>query len=365
MTRAVFRLLAACGLTVVMAAAPQDPSSQNSEFRSGTHTVSIYATVIGPDGRLVTDLPQSSFEVFDNGVPQPLTVFANEVQPITIVVMLDRSASMSEKFGLVRDAARAFVEQLEAGDKARVGSFSTRIEIHPADFTGDRAVLGEVLRRRLQDPGPTPLWKATAAAMDALAEEDGRRVVLVFTDGKDTPDLNATIGYDDVRTRAQVEEVMVYAIGLSTEHCTFATPAPLPGRVWYQWGGRRPGGGQMPGGPYGGIPRPRFPRVTPPPPRVPPVVGRPGSDSAPCFKSAPDPELRELADEVGGGYFELDEDDDHLAATFARVADELHHQYVLAFTAPVLDGTMHSIDVRVSDPQLTVRARKSYMASPR
>ena len=72
--------------------------------------------------------------------------------------------------------------------------------------------------------------------------------------------------------------------------------------------------------------------------------------------------MKELADDGGGGYFELHGTDD-LTSTFARVADELHHQYLLAFTPADLDGKKHDLTVRVRQSNMTVRARKNYVAS--
>jgi hypothetical protein len=78
-------------------------------------------------------------------------------------------------------------------------------------------------------------------------------------------------------------------------------------------------------------------------------------------ESGPDGDLRELAATGGGGYFELRSSDD-LRTTFARVADELHHQYLLAFNAPRQDHTLHRLEVRVRQPHMTVRARRNYVA---
>ena len=81
----------------------------------------------------------------------------------------------------------------------------------------------------------------------------------------------------------------------------------------------------------------------------------------PC-STRPDPDLKELARVGGGGYFELDATH-QLGATFARVADELHRQYLLAFNPAALDGRTHKIEVRDKKPGLTVRARESYIAA--
>ena len=85
------------------------------------------------------------------------------------------------------------------------------------------------------------------------------------------------------------------------------------------------------------------------------------ADDGNCASQGPDTSLRTLTDVGGGGYFELRRAAD-LSATFARVADELHHQYLLAFVSPARDGRLHSLDVRVRQSGLTVRARRGYIA---
>ena len=76
----------------------------------------------------------------------------------------------------------------------------------------------------------------------------------------------------------------------------------------------------------------------------------------------PDPGLAKIAGESGGGYFELTSTAD-LASTFTRVADELHHQYVLGFSPAKLDGKIHKLEVRLKQNGMTARSRKSYLAS--
>ena len=176
----------------------------------------MYATVTGPDGRLVPNLPQDAFSIHDNGKNQPLTLFANTVQPITAVVLLDRSGSMRSNFQLVEKAAENFVEALEPDDKARIGSFSNRIQIDPRDFTSDHGELLTILRSELQPEGPTPLWNAIYVGITALLHQQGRRVVLVFTDGIDSPQGFASNTLKDVMKRAEEEDVMVYAIVLAS-----------------------------------------------------------------------------------------------------------------------------------------------------
>lgn len=374
---------------VIAAGVALSAGRPQSIFHSGAHAVPLYATVLDPAGRLVTDLGKDDFEVYDNGVRQTISVFANDVQPITIVIMLDRSGSMVSNYTLVRDAAERFVANLLEADRARLGSFSNRVQIDPAAFTSDRNELIRILHEELQGPGMTPLWNATAAAMTALREEQGRRVVLMFTDGIDTPEAKPNnASFAEVRQRSADEGVMVYAIGLAEDCQTRpANGVYRPGMPRYQTGGARdqvrdplfqrgrPGGGRrgpIGGGPFGPL-GPRGPvgpgapgvPVFPPSPLPPSDTGRneplDRRDSYGCTASKPDPDLRELATVGGGGYFELHGTDD-LGSTFARVADELHHQYLIGFNPSVLDGKTHTLEVRVQRQALRVRARGSYLA---
>ena len=70
-------------------------AAQQPTFKSGTQIVSLFATVTDAQKRLVPDLVKEDFEVFDNDKPQPLVLFENETQPITVVIMLDTSGSMT------------------------------------------------------------------------------------------------------------------------------------------------------------------------------------------------------------------------------------------------------------------------------
>jgi Ca-activated chloride channel family protein len=308
----------------VIVASAATVAGRQQTFKSGAPTVAVFATVTDSAGRLVPDLSKDDFEIYDNGKLQSLTIFANDIQPITIVVMLDRSGSMKANFRRVEAAAEAFVKRLSPADKARIGSFAVRIQVDPPDFTSDTGEMIRILQTELQPEGPTPLWNAVNVGMNALRRQQGRRVVLVFTDGVDSPMnfSNNNISLKDDMKRAQEEDVMVYAIGLESN---------VP------FGNRR---APMPGGPLGGMRR-----------------------SSGWISQKPDEGLAKIAAETGGGYFELTTTDD-LSSTFARVVDELHRQYALGFEPPKLDGKLHKLDVRLKKPGMTARARKSYLAAP-
>ena len=275
-------------------------SAQQPTFRStGTVVVPLFATVTDGQNRLVPDLTQDDFQVFDNDKPQTLVVFDSQIQPITVVVMLDTSGSMTGSIKLLKTAAEEFINRLLPADKAAVGAFNDKIEVS-SSFSSDRdALITEV--KDLEYGNGTRLYDAVAEGLNQLRGVEGRKVVLVFTDGDDT---SSRVGRGTVMDRARSEEVMIYAIGLQSEY----------------FDGQR------------------------------------------MVRSKPDSGLRRLADETGGGYFELKQTSD-LGPTFTRVAQELHSQYVLGFEAPQLDGKVHRLTVKMKQTGMTARARRSYVAA--
>jgi Ca-activated chloride channel family protein len=312
------------------------PQAQPPTFVAGTRTVALYATVTNAQGRLVPDLTRDDFAVDDNGKRQVLTVFANEVQPITVVMLLDRSGSMQPHFSLEVQGAEAFVNAMGPGDKARIGTFAGTIQIDPSEFSSDRGALLNILHGDLQREGPTPLWNAVDTGIDKLLLEPGRRVVLVFTDGVDRPMnfSNHNKSLKDVMKRAEEKNVMVYAIGLSGQN-------GMPGAR-----GDRYGHGAIGPGAIGGLGG----------------RGLGGPSGRQVELEGPDEGLPKIAAATGGGYFELKSAVD-LVHTFSRVADELHHQYALGFTPEKLDDKLHDLAVHLARPDLTARARKRYLAS--
>jgi len=282
--------VAACGALAL---------AQEPTFRSGTRIVPVVATVVDSSRRLIPNLQQSDFSIFDNGKPQAITVFRNDVTPFTVVVMLDTSASMTANLDRLKLAAEQFLIRMLPEDRAQVGAFNDKIQLS-GTFTPDRDRLISALGD-LMFGNPTRLYDAIGESIIALQGIEGRKVVLVFTDGDDT---SSRLDMGDTLDMAREHDVMVYAIGLEAEF-------------------------------FNGV------RVE---------------------RTRPDRGLRRLADDTGGGYFELKKTDE-LGPTFTRVAQELHSQYVLGFSPEVLDGREHKLEVKMTKPGLTARARRSYVAS--
>jgi Ca-activated chloride channel family protein len=293
--RRTFPLLAATvALTVSVAA-------QGQKIRVGTASVPVYVTVTDVDKRLVPDLTIDDFDVLDNQKPQTINVFDNKPVPITTVVMIDTSGSMTASLDLVKNGVEQFLIRLLPEDQAQVGEFSDKIKFHPGEFIDNRDRLIYLLKNELDFGYPTRLWDAAEASLVRLEPMPGRKVLVLFTDGADTA---SKVGLNKVMDRAREKDIMVYAVGLETTYFN----------------------GQQ--------------RVT----------------------SRPDGGLKKLAEDTGGGYFELKRTSD-LNETFTRVAQELHSQYVLGFSPETMDGKVHKLEVRVKRPGNTARARKTYVAA--
>jgi Ca-activated chloride channel family protein len=304
--------LAACLLGGAGLAGQEQPV-----FRGTTDAVRVFVTVTDRNARLVPTLTRDDFEVRDEGTPQPITLFDNTPQPIRLVVMLDVSGSMEGNLALLRAGAEQLFARLREDDVARVGTFGHDIVVSPS-FTRDAGQLKAALPDSIAADAPTPLWRALDKAMEAFGgDRDKRTVIVVLSDGKDSGPIGFTptfVSQAGVIDRARQEDVMIYAIGMRSR-------------------GQRP---------------------------MAPGVGR-GALGAMLTADLPDPGLARVAQETGGGYTEIRAGQD-LGAAFARVADELHGQYLIGFAPPKRDGKIHDIEVRVAQKGLTARARKSYVA---
>ena len=274
-------------------------AAQEPTFRSGSRVVPSYVTVVDANNRLVTDLGRDDFEVFDNGRPQDITIFDNEVRPFSVVVMLDTSISMTDRMKDLYAGAEQFLLRLLPHDKAMVGAFNDKIEF-ASGLTSDRNGLVSGLKH-LDFGNQTRLYDAVHASLDEIEKVEGRKVILLFTDGAD---FGSKLSSGKALERARGAEVMIYGIGLETEFFN----------------------GQM------------------------------------VVRSKPNSILNRFAAETGGGYFDLKKDAD-LNASFTRIAQELRSQYLLGFSPAALDGKVHRLEVRAKRPGLKTRSRRSYIAS--
>jgi VWFA-related protein len=205
----------AVGLALLATVSIPNTVPAQQPFRGAARAVALYATVQDGGGRLVPSLTRGDFQVLDDGTSVELTVFSNDIQDITVVLLLDMSTSVASEFTRIRDAARHFVDQLQPGDRVRIGTFGAEVALSPW-LTGDRARLRQIIDEELWPGGSTPLYAALDAAMTSLNEEPGRRVLLALTDGADVSAVTRERRQvpAEVARRAVEGGFLLYAIGL-------------------------------------------------------------------------------------------------------------------------------------------------------
>lgn len=291
-------------------------AAQQPVFRGTSDAVRVFVTVTDRDGRLITTLQQSDFEIRDEGKPQLITLFDNTPQPVRLIVLLDVSGSMEGNLPLLRAAAEQLFARLGPNDVARVGTFGREVVISPT-FTRDLNELRRALPRAIEPDAPTPLWRAVDEAMNKFeGDGEGRPVILVLSDGKDSGPTGfgqKFVSQAEVIDRARSQDVMIYGIGMRSRMARRAPIGPI-------------------------------------------------DIQAAMIADLPDPGLGLAAEQTGGGYLEIRPTQD-LGEAFARVVDELHSQYLIGFAPPKRDGKVHDLEVRVvSQRGLKPRARKNYVA---
>jgi Ca-activated chloride channel family protein len=284
------------------------PSSQEPIFRSGVELVALTVTVEQPDGTYVTDLARERFRIFDEGVQRDVAFFGVSEVPIDLVLLIDTSASMTNRLATTARAATNFVNALRPGDRAAVMNFGTRTSLR-VPFTLDRTELEQGISG-LRAGDSTALYNAIYVALKEFGgsgRESGdirRRAIVLLSDGEDTASL---ISFDSVIEQARRLGVAVYTI--------FMTSPEVPG----------------------------------------------SSDRR--FSSA-GYEMRSLARETGARSFFPTSIDD-LDGVYASIARELSQQYSLAFVpdASVHNGRFRRVSVTVDHPNAKVRTRTGYIAA--
>jgi Ca-activated chloride channel family protein len=279
-------------------------------FRAGATTVPVYVSVSDRTGAFVLDLQKDEFELRDNGVPQTITQFTSDVQPVSMLILVDGSASMLQTLDSVLDAANSVVERMLPEDRTALASFANAFQLQ-VPFTSNRQELVNHIDHRfdLRVAGETRLWEALTESVLTVGKEAGRRVVLVLTDGKQWTADRGTPGRPTEPMLADAPESLV-KLALDRNVLIYAIA------VWTREGN---------------------------------------------IEAKPNRGIETVASLSGGGYVEM-KASDRVNALATQIMHELHQQYVLGFTPQVFDGTTHKLQVTVTRRHLTVRARASYFA---
>ena len=298
-------LVAAAAVGGAVAAA--QPTDQPA-FRAGVDLVALNVTVTDSDNRYVTDLDQSGFLLYEDGAIQDVTFFTRSQLPVALALLMDTSASMSEKMSTAQEAAIGFADRLREQDLASVIDFDNRVEILH-DFTNSLDDLTAAIRRTSAG-GSTSLYNAIYISLKELAKvgtaiseatEIRRQAIVVLSDGEDTSSL---VEFEEVLELAKRSNTVIYAIGLRSQE-------------------RRTRRG---------------------------------------FREA-DFVLRQLAQETGGRHFFPDTADE-LPEIYQLISDELSSQYTLGYASknPLRDGRYRRIVVRVDRPDVAARTKLGYYA---
>jgi len=392
------------------AAQPTPPDSQDIEtIKIDTNLVTVPVIATDINGLYIPDLQQTEFRIVEDGVEQNIAFFATVSAPFHVVLMLDTSASTEASLGQIQQAAVAFVHQLQSRDQVKVISFDDELRVL-CEFTSDRNELKTAVLKTKSGKG-TRLYDAFDLALDSIRNIQGRKAIVLFTDGVDFRSVESTFehnvrGLDEegeivypIRydTRAETERIARQTMGdpvgqlptigvirppaRGTTPTTFPSddpssappPSTGPGSGTLGWPlpdiFRRntpndPNRGTWP--PASG---PNDPRPNPgnPSRRTRTPTGRTENDSISgqldLLYSKADTYLNTLADKSGGRLLRADKLDS-LPAAFANIAAELRTQYLLGYypTNAAHDGRYRKIKVSTSRKNIVVRARPGYSA---
>lgn len=198
--------------------------------------VVVPVTVLHPEGYFHTGLTRKEFRIYEDGVPQELTCFANDVVPLSVALVIDASNSMRGKMRNIRRAARTLIDRLSSEDLATVMSFDDDLVRH-CGFTGDRQLLHAAIKA-FRPGGGTALFDALFGASRAFRECEGKRVIILFTDGQDEKyrrPAEIRRRHERAVSAASRENITVYTIGLGrdVDHVMLTTIADTSGGAYF------------------------------------------------------------------------------------------------------------------------------------
>ena len=269
--------------------------------------IQVDVAVLSTTGEPVTGLSGADFEIYSNGKPVPIASCTPGPAPLNVVLLVDASGSMRWQMreeDVKDDVKDGFIPAVKSSDRVRIGSIGAQNYLSPA-FTSNAQELKRAADRALDGyrnfQSPSPVWDAVHAAVEALSTVDGRRAILLLSDGRATAN------------RHSVEEVGEYAAQLG---------------VLINVGGED---------------SERYIRQN----QTEAVIVRAGAG------------MQWISDLTGG--FQMKESAT-LREFFAGTLELVRHMYTLSFDAPVLDGDFHALEVRVKRADGSIRARQVYRA---
>jgi Ca-activated chloride channel family protein len=333
----VFLLLAAFAAPCVWGQAPSAPAQPatppdaqtanppDSSIRTDVNLVDVLFTVMDRKNKMVSDLAQENFQVFDDNKPQQIRFFSRQTDlPLRVGLLLDTSNSIRQRLQFEQEAAIDFLFNVIRRDKdeAVLMTVDDQPEVIQ-DFTGDMDRLRDAIQRQ-RAGGATALYDAIYKASEELLEHapvtnssnDARRVLVVISDGEDTLSRHSRGEALEIAQRAGI---VIYTISSNTDWIV-TDQETNPSKSFDRKIEKGPG----------------------------------------------DQVLKQFAEDSGGrAFFPYRVDD--LAQSFAQIGTELRSQYSLAYNLPagqLTDGKFHTIRVALPQKGLQVHARKGYLGVP-
>src|SRR5262245_25526514 len=303
----------------------QNRKNQDDEpIRLGTTLVQVPVTVREAGGRYISDLKEHEFTILEDGVRQKISFFGSVEEPFSAALLLDSSGSTSAQLEIIKSAALAFIDNLRPQDRAMVISFDDSVKVQ-CELTSDVEKLKHAVMAIT--PGEyTQVYEAVYTAVwEKLHDLEGRKAVIVFTDGIDT--ASSEIEQEDTLDAViDSEDILLYPIRYSTR-------ADVERRLERK--------SQATGG----------------------SSAKNRLDLDRTYREA-DEYLDQLA-RMSGGVLERADALGDLKAAFGRIAEELRHQYLLGYYPIKKERTPQTrkITIQVSRPGTKVRARPEYRLS--
>lgn len=315
------------------------PADDGEIIKIETNLVTMPVSVLDRDGRFISGLQKNDFKIFENGIEQKVDYFQSVEQPFTVIMLLDVSPSTQFKIEEIQNAASTFVDQLRPGDRVMVIAFDEHVHIL-SPVTSNRYQLKNAIRQAEFGDG-TSLYEAVDYVINnQLRQIQGRKAVVLFTDGVDTTSRHASFK----STVAETEEVdaLFYTIRYDTSRDMNG------GGGGYPSPGRRSGGSMadilasiIMGGNVN--------------------IGRGGGASSAEYETGRK-YLEALAQNSGGRKFEA-QSMYNVDSAFSGIAEELRRQYSLGYYPENVGklGDRKQIKIRVLRPEVVVRAKTSYI----
>lgn len=308
--------------------------------RIDTTLVTVPVTVLDRNGRFIPDLQKQDFHVYEDGIEQEIAYFVPTETPFTVVLMLDTSASTWSKLGQIKDAAKAFVEQLRPDDQVGVISFGMGVKVE-SEPTSNR----QKIRKGIESTSrglSTHLYDAMDKVMKKyLSRIQGRKALVLFTDGVDATSNHAT--YESNVHTAEELDALIYSIRYDTYNAA-ADKGNFPD-------------------PQSTLRLPSILRRIPLPlPSIGSNSGG-GSGSSRADYDRGERYLHDLAELTGGRVYEASKDLRDLQAAFTNIAEELGRQYSIGYypQRKGQTGERRRIKVRLSRTDVAVSSRDNYI----